>query len=87
MIQLILDLLLTLVFGFATFVIELIPDLSFDSNFWLAFESVGDVMDGASYLLPMGTFFLCMSVFFLLHNTTFIISIVNWIIRKIPTIQ
>lgn len=83
----ILDLLLTLVFAIASFILNLIPDLEFDTNFYLAFESVGNVMNGASYILPMGTFYLCMSVFFLLHNTTFIISIVNWIIRKIPTIE
>lgn len=83
----ILDLLLTLVFGIASFVVNLIPDISFDSNFILAFQSVANVMNGASYLLPMGTFYLCMTVFFVLHNTTFVISLVNWIIRKIPTIE
>lgn len=83
----ILTLLIELVFGLLDLIINLIPDISFDSNLWLALESVNDVMDGASYIIPFGTFFVCMSVFFLLHNTTFIIAILNWIIRKIPGVN
>ena len=83
----ILQLIVQLIVGVVTLLIDLIPDLDFDSNLFIAFASVKDVMDGASYLIPFGTFFICMSVFFLLHNTTFIISIFNWIIRKIPGVS
>lgn len=83
----ILQLLIQLIAGVVTLLIDLIPDIEFDSNILVAFSSVKDVMDGASYLIPFGTFYICMTVFFLLHNTTFIISIFNWIIRKIPGVS
>lgn len=79
-----LQLIVQLIFGVVELVLMLIPDITFDGNFFLALKSVHDVMDGASYLIPFGTFFACISVFFLLHNVTLIISIFNWILRKIP---
>lgn len=83
----ILEMLVNMIFGFAMLVIDMIPDLSFGSEFYAAFGSIYDVMNGASYILPTGTMFLCTSVFFILHNTTFVISILNWIIRKVPGVN
>lgn len=83
----IFEALVNIIFGFATLVIEMIPDISLGSNFYAAFGSVYDVMNGASYILPTGTMFLCTTVYFVLHNTTFVISIINWIIRKIPGVN
>lgn len=83
-----LELIVNLFFGLATFIIDLLPDMNLGgSNFFLALGNVYDVMDGASYLIPFGTFSLCMGVFFVLNNMTFVLSIFNWIIRKIPGVS
>lgn len=83
----ILELLISLLFGVAAAVINLIPDISLDSGFMSGFSSVRYLMELTSYLLPIGTFIACLSVFFLLHNMTLILSILNWIIRKIPGVS
>lgn len=82
-----LELLVNIFFGIATFVISLIPDISFPQGFTGAISSVSSVMNGVAYVMPMGTLMACISVFFVLHNMTMIISIANWIIRKIPGVN
>lgn len=74
-------------FGLVTLLLNLIPTIELPSGFLSGFSSVKYVLDGASYLIPMGTFAACLSVFFILHNITLIISIFNWIIRKIPGVN
>lgn len=79
-----LELLINLFFGLAKMIITLLPDLSLQPGSLNILADIAQIMDGASYVLPMGTFLFCLSVFFVLHNATFFLSILNWIIRKIP---
>lgn len=82
-----LELLVNIFFGIATVVLGLIPNISFPQGFISAISSVSSVMNGVAYIMPMGTFMACLTVFFVLHNMTLIISIINWIIRKIPGVN
>ena len=82
-----LELLANIFFGVASMVVGMIPDINFDTAFLSAIGSVGEVMSGVAYVMPMGTFMGCLSVFFLLHNMTLILSIFNWVIRKIPGVS
>lgn len=83
----ILELLINLFFGLVNMLLNLIPDITLPSGFINGFSSVRDLMEYASYLIPIGVFVSCLSVFFILHNITMIISIFNWIIRKIPGVS
>lgn len=81
-----IDLILVVVVGVMQALIGLIPQVSFNPDFLSGFESVTYVLGLMSYVVPMKVFLGCLSVFFLLQNITFVIAIVNWIVRKIPTI-
>lgn len=83
----ILELLINIIVGVATFFINLIPELKLDSGFISGFSDVSVLLEIFAYVIPIGTFLGCLSVFFLLSNGQFIISIGNWLIRKIPFIN
>lgn len=82
-----IDLLLTIILGVVGTIINLIPDLSFSPEFMSGFDDVAYLMGLFSKVVPMGVLMSCLSVFFLLNNITLIISIINWVIRKIPGIS
>lgn len=82
-----IDLILVIVVEVAGLFISLIPEMTFNPDFLSGFESVTYVLGLMSYVVPMKVFLGCLSVFFLLQNITFVIAIVNWIVRKIPTIS
>lgn len=82
-----LVMLVDLVFGVAAFVIDLMPMLNFDANIFHAIGSIANVMNGVAYLLPLDTFAICVAMFFICHNLSLFISIINWIIAKIPGVN
>lgn len=53
-------------------------------------NSLGGIIEllaSVSYFMPVGVLQLALIVFIAFHGLEFIISIVNWIIAKIPTID
>lgn len=82
-----LELLINIVVGVASFFINLIPEIKLDPGFLGGFSDVAVILESISYFVPVGSFLGCLSVFFLLNNIQFIISVANWLIRKIPGIN
>lgn len=46
-----------------------------------------ELFANASIFVPIGTLGICLGIWLLLQSATFVISIANWIIAKIPTID
>lgn len=46
-----------------------------------------ELLASVSYFMPIGILQLCLGVFIAVYGLEFVISVVNWIIAKIPTIE
>lgn len=79
--------LLKLVFGLVDLLVSLIPTIELPDEFLLGMEDVAAFVAQLSYVLPVDTFLLCLSVIFILQNARLFVSVFNFIIRKIPTIN
>jgi hypothetical protein len=59
----------------------------------LVFQPLGsiagllEVLSYASIFIPMTTFGICMSIWVAYYGIEFIMTVINWIIGKIPTID
>lgn len=79
--------LLRLVFGLVDLLIAAIPTIELPQEFFLGMEDVAAFVAQLSYVLPVNTFLMCLSVIFILQNARLFVSIFNFIIRKIPTVN
>lgn len=75
-------------FAMITTTISLLPNLSFMSNF-LSYsapitQDFVDMLDKASYFLPIGLIIIGILISISFYLLKFIISIINWLIAKIP---
>lgn len=82
-----IDLILVVIVEVMRTMTSVIPEVSFNADFVAGFDSVTYLLGLMAYVVPMKVFLGCLSVFFLLQNITFVIAIINWIVRKIPTIS
>lgn len=74
-------------FDLASFIISLLPDISqfVDERFGgMAFVGL---MQTISWIIPINTVFNCIIIGIMFYNAKFTVSVINWIIRKIPTIS
>ena len=83
----ILKLLITLFFGLASFLLNLIPKVELPEGFTSLFGDVSYFISFGSYFLPIPTILICLAVIFIVDNIKLLVSIFNWIISKIPTIS
>lgn len=84
----ILELLFNLIFDLVKFVLNLIPNFDdlFDfmaTNFEL-FAFI-EMIDASRFIVPWSTVFICIGAMFMFYNVRFAISILNWILKRIPT--
>lgn len=74
-------------FDLANYIISLLPDISqfVDERFGgMAFMGL---MQTISWLIPINTIFTCLVIGIMFYNAKFTVSVINWLIRKIPTIS
>lgn len=83
----ILEALLKLIFGLIDLLVSAIPTITLPTNFLTAMEDVSSFINELSYVLPVNTFLMCLTVIFTLQNARLFVSIFNFIIRKIPTVN
>lgn len=83
----ILELLIRLFFGIVNMILALIPSVTLPTGFEGMFADVAYLFSFGTYFLPVGTIVTCLTLIFLVDNIKFIMSIINWIIAKIPTIS
>jgi hypothetical protein len=84
---LITELLLSLVKSLVLAILSIIPVLSVPAGLLGSVAGFIELLVEASIFLPVGTIIICIGWFIALYNLNFIMSIVNWVIRKIPTIS
>jgi hypothetical protein len=81
-VEAILNLVKSLIIG----MIGLMPNLTF-------FQEIGSIaglvelIANASYFVPFSTLFICLGIWFIMQQAQLVMSIVNWIIGKVPTIS
>lgn len=83
----ILQLLFELFFGIANLFLDLIPTITLPDGFTNMLESVSNLFSLVNYFLPVSTILVCLGVIFLVDNIKLIMSVLNWLISKIPTIS
>lgn len=82
-----LEALLRLIFGLVDLLVSLIPTIDLPDEFFVGMEDVSAFVGQLSYVLPVNTFLMCLSVIFVLQNARLFVSVFNFIIRKIPTVN
>lgn len=81
--QIIVDLLLDIVDNVLTW----LPVFAIPTDFLSGIGGIVELFAVASYFMPIGTLQLALIVFIAFHGLEFIISVINWLIGKIPTID
>lgn len=73
------------VLSFIIFIIKLLPDLA-----WVQLESFDgmiELVSMTSCFMPWSTFFIALGIWIMFQQVRFVMTIVNWIIGKIPFIN
>lgn len=81
------ELLLSLVKTIVLATLSIVPALSIPDGLLGSVAGFIELLFEASIFLPVGVIILCIGWFIALYNLNFLMSIVNWVIRKIPTIS
>lgn len=69
------------------FMLKWIPIITIPADFMNSIFGVVELLAVVSYFMPIGILQLALGVFITFHSLEFIMSLVNWIIAKIPTID
>jgi hypothetical protein len=75
-----------LVIGWLLFLIPAI-DYTLPTSFMDSYQGLIDLLHKSSFFLPVSSIAVIFSVMVLFYSVRFVISVVNWIIGKIPTIS
>lgn len=67
--------------------INFFPALAIPTDLIGSIAGFIELLAVSSYFIPIGVFQLCIIVFLSFHSLEFIISVINWVISKIPTIS
>jgi hypothetical protein len=81
--DLILNIIYAVVGGFA----NLMPDVSLSDNVAASIATASSYLSGLNNFLPITTLFAIMGLVLTIEGAILGIKIVNWFIRKIPTIN
>jgi hypothetical protein len=82
----ILESLVLMFFGLVKILLSLIPDLALS----LPQEILGgiagfvELIGGVTFVFPVSVFVACCGWLVVLYGFEFVVSVINWIIRKIP---
>lgn len=66
--------------------VSLMPNISI-------FQEIGsmaglvELISSASYFVPFSTLFICLGIWVAVYQAQFLMTIINWVIGKIPTIS
>lgn len=74
--------ILNMIFNLVDSIANLIPNLSI--NLVGSLAGLIEIFSLSSFFIPWGTIIQCMIAAFALYNLSNVMSLVNWIIKKIP---
>jgi len=82
------EFLIAMIFGLISDLLQLLPDMSFATDgFSSAFSTIAGVLSLAGYFMPLDTLGIVLSIGLSFYAFQFFVSLINWVIRKIPTIS
>lgn len=67
--------------------LRLLADVSLSSNFSSAITTANTYISAVDYILPTTTLFTIIGLFLSVETFIILFKIINWVIRKIPTIN
>lgn len=79
--------ILNMMFNTVSFMVNFFPAIVIPTDLIGSLAGFVELLAVSSYFIPIGVFQLCVIVFVAFHGMEFIISVVNWVISKIPTIS
>lgn len=83
------ELFLTPIFMLVTFIIDSLPDFAFSflNSILGGFGGFIELLSKASFIFPVPAFLTALFTVTTFYSIRFTISLVNWVIRKVPTIS
>lgn len=81
------ELFLNIIFEVTIFTTELIPLDLIQPQITGTLSGFIEIIERSSFFVPWKTILICLSVISSFYVFRFVVSIVNWIISKIPTIN
>jgi hypothetical protein len=81
------ELVVNVLFAPLYIIIDLLPILTLPTEILGGLAGIIELLCGVTFIMPVGTLSLAIAWWWMLQNTKFVISIVNWIIRKIPGVD
>ena len=83
----IIELLLNPIFSIVNFLISLLPVLNTPLEMAGGILGLIEVISSVTFIIPVRTLMYAIAWWIALQNARFIMSIVNWVLGKIPTIN
>jgi len=82
-----IDTVLNLIYSVVAGFLNLIPDVSLSDSIIGAIATANGYLAGLNTIAPVGTLLVIMGLFLTIEGVILVIKIINWFIRKIPTIN
>lgn len=79
--------LVTVILGAINVFVGWFPALVIPTDIINSLAGIVELFATVSYFMPIGILQLCFLVFVGFHGAEFLISVINWVIAKIPTID
>jgi len=83
----IVNFILNLIYNLAIFFLDLLPEVSMPDGILNAITTAGSYVSAMNIILPMDTLMAIIGLFLTIEGVILVIKIINWVIRKIPTIN
>jgi hypothetical protein len=82
-----IDFLLNMVYGVVVGFVNLFPSVSFSDSVSGSIATASTYISGLDIVLPVGTLVAVIGLVLGVETVILLIKIINWFIRKIPTIN
>lgn len=81
------EVLVSLLFGIINSLVGLFPIVAIPGAIIGGIAGFAELMVKICSFMPVGAFVVCVGWMFVLYNFKFVMSLLNWVIRKIPSIS
>lgn len=81
------EVLFSLLFGIINSLVSFFPLITIPSAIIGGIAGFSELMVKICSFMPVGAFVVCVGWMFVLYNFKFVMSLINWVIRKIPSIS
>jgi hypothetical protein len=81
------NVILNIFHSFAGYILSLIPDVSLSGDITSAVATASTYLSALSAIAPVITIVAIMGLLLAIEGVVLVIKIINWFVRKIPTIQ